>query len=171
LKVSLQRFFDAKHKSGVVVREWELIRRRRINLSKTKQMRQTGGAEDDPPDSDPPQDIFGIALSGGGIRSATFNLGFLRALNARGLLRKADYLSTVSGGGYIGAYVQEHLRTTGSYATLFVRKEMERLRDNGDYLRPGKGVRKWFENINFIIAVVGMTLLHLLWYLLLPPSL
>uniref|UniRef100_UPI0025F89493 patatin-like phospholipase family protein n=1 Tax=Thiocapsa sp. TaxID=2024551 RepID=UPI0025F89493 len=44
----------------------------------------------------------GLALSGGGIRSATFALGAMQALAARGLLEKFDYLSTVSGGGYIG---------------------------------------------------------------------
>jgi hypothetical protein len=41
-------------------------------------------------------------LSGGGIRSATFNLGLIQLLNKVGLLKKVDYLSTVSGGGYIG---------------------------------------------------------------------
>lgn len=47
--------------------------------------------------------LVGLALSGGGIRSATFSLGIMQALVARGLLRKVDYLSTVSGGGYIGS--------------------------------------------------------------------
>jgi hypothetical protein len=63
---------------------------------------------------------WGLALSGGGIRSATFSLGVLQALvKARSpgtaadrgaeagntaLLRQFDYLSTVSGGGYIGSF-------------------------------------------------------------------
>lgn len=46
--------------------------------------------------------VSGIALSGGGIRSASFALGVLQALSYRGWLSKIDYLSTVSGGGYIG---------------------------------------------------------------------
>lgn len=46
--------------------------------------------------------LAGLAISGGGIRSATFNLGVLQALERRGLLPRMDYLSTVSGGGYIG---------------------------------------------------------------------
>lgn len=50
------------------------------------------------------QDYFGLALSGGGIRSATFNLGLLQALADKGVLKHTDYLSTVSGGGYIGAF-------------------------------------------------------------------
>jgi hypothetical protein len=49
-------------------------------------------------------DLFGIALSGGGIRSATFNLGLLQGLQKTGLLKELDYVSTVSGGGYIGGF-------------------------------------------------------------------
>ena len=52
----------------------------------------------------PPRDLFGLALSGGGIRSATFNLGLLQGLHEMKLLPAFDYLSTVSGGGYVGAW-------------------------------------------------------------------
>jgi hypothetical protein len=45
----------------------------------------------------------GIALSGGGIRSASFGLGILQALAKGEWLREFDYLSTVSGGGYTGS--------------------------------------------------------------------
>ena len=45
--------------------------------------------------------LMGLCLSGGGIRSATFNLGVLQALAELNLLRCFDYLSSVSGGGYI----------------------------------------------------------------------
>ena len=45
--------------------------------------------------------LQGICLSGGGIRSATFNLGILQGLAELGILHKFDYLSSVSGGGYI----------------------------------------------------------------------
>lgn len=50
----------------------------------------------------PNDDAVGLSLSGGGIRSATFNLGVLQALHRHGLLKYVDYLSTVSGGGFIG---------------------------------------------------------------------
>ena len=46
--------------------------------------------------------VLGLALSGGGIRSASFALGVLQCLHNDGLLKHFDYLSTVSGGGYIG---------------------------------------------------------------------
>ncbi|HTA22597.1 MAG TPA: patatin-like phospholipase family protein [Terriglobales bacterium] len=49
--------------------------------------------------------LIGLAFSGGGIRSATFNLGILQGLARNKLLGKFDYLSTVSGGGYIGSWL------------------------------------------------------------------
>ncbi|MBU0682568.1 MAG: patatin-like phospholipase family protein [Proteobacteria bacterium] len=47
--------------------------------------------------------LIGLALSGGGIRSATTNIGVLQGLSEKRVLPLVDYLSTVSGGGYIGA--------------------------------------------------------------------
>src|ERR1700733_15664824 len=49
----------------------------------------------------PGSNVIGLALSGGGIRSAAFCLGAMQTLDVRGLIGKLDYLSTVSGGGYI----------------------------------------------------------------------
>lgn len=49
--------------------------------------------------------LIGLAFSGGGIRSATFNLGIIQALAKKKLLNKFDYLSTVSGGSYIGSWL------------------------------------------------------------------
>jgi len=46
-----------------------------------------------------------LCLSGGGIRSATFNLGILQGLAQSGLLSRFHYLSTVSGGGFVGAWL------------------------------------------------------------------
>src|SRR5262245_60474718 len=51
------------------------------------------------------KELFGLALSGGGIRSATFSLGVLQALAQRKRIGNIDYISTVSGGGYIGAWL------------------------------------------------------------------
>ncbi|HYS14655.1 MAG TPA: patatin-like phospholipase family protein [Burkholderiaceae bacterium] len=47
----------------------------------------------------------GLAFSGGGIRSAIFSLGLAQALAQRRLFPQVDYLSTVSGGGYTGAFL------------------------------------------------------------------
>jgi len=56
------------------------------------------------------QAMIGLAFSGGGIRSATFNLGIIQGLARRGLLKHIDYLSTVSGGGYIGSWYMAFLK-------------------------------------------------------------
>src|SRR5579872_1815198 len=56
---------------------------------------------------------LGLAFSGGGIRSATFNLGVLQALAEIGALNSVDYLSTVSGGGYIGSWLHALVRRRG----------------------------------------------------------
>jgi hypothetical protein len=50
-------------------------------------------------------DLAALCLSGGGIRSATFALGVLQGLARFGLLGQFHYLSTVSGGGYIGSWL------------------------------------------------------------------
>ena len=62
--------------------------------------------------------LFGIALSGGGIRSATFALGVLQALADRHILSFADYLSTVSGGGYIGSWLLAWTKRRGSILSV-----------------------------------------------------
>jgi Patatin-like phospholipase len=51
-----------------------------------------------------PKELAGIALSGGGIRAATSGLGVLQALKKLGMLSAFDYLSTVSGGGFVGGW-------------------------------------------------------------------
>src|SRR5580658_767791 len=54
-----------------------------------------------------------LCISGGGIRSATFALGALQALAEKGLLHQFDYLSTVSGGGYIGGWLTAWIKREG----------------------------------------------------------
>ena len=47
-------------------------------------------------------DLSGLSCSGGGVRSAAFCLGVLQGIQSKGIIGQVDYLSTVSGGGYIG---------------------------------------------------------------------
>ena len=61
---------------------------------------------------DPKPEAQGVCCSGGGIRSAAFNLGALQSLQDRGELQKADYLAAVSGGSYIAA-AHSMVGTTG----------------------------------------------------------
>ncbi len=69
--------------------------------------------------------LIGLAFSGGGIRSATFNLGVLQLPAERNILSRVDYLSTVSGGGYIGSWAASWIKRTGS-----VHKVEDRLNPN-----------------------------------------
>ena len=101
------------------------------------------------------ESLTGLAFSGGGIRSATFNLGILQALASARLLRTFDYISTVSGGGYIGGWlmawmhhqeigvqaVEEKLSTPPvSPGESSDPPEVRFLRDYSNYLTPRKGV-------------------------------
>lgn len=71
------------------------------------------------PQNYPPSDgndLVGVALSGGGIRSSMFNLGLLQAFQRSGLMKHVDYLSSVSGGGYTNGYYSTlgHFRHLGN---------------------------------------------------------
>jgi hypothetical protein len=59
-------------------------------------------------------DGVGLALSGGGIRTASFALGVVQVLLNEDLLKRIDYLSTVSGGGYLGSAISWWLHQMAS---------------------------------------------------------
>jgi hypothetical protein len=81
-----------------------------------------------------PQGLVGLALSGGGIRSATFNLGVLQALQRARLLTTVDYLSTVSGGGYIGGWWSAWLTRT--------------VRNGSDSFPPREAIETWRHDVH-----------------------
>lgn len=66
-----------------------------------------------------------VCLSGGGVRSATFALGVLQGLAHIGVLRKVDYLSTVSGGGYIGGWLTAWLHRAGPRGQAEVMRQLD----------------------------------------------
>ena len=134
------------------------------------------------------QQMAGLALSGGGIRSATFNLGVLQALADLELLSKFHYLSTVSGGGYIGGWlskwihgepggveaVEKKLRSAGDGpAPRSEPPEVQFLRKYSNYLTPKSGlftadtwtlICTYVRNtlLNMTMLVTWMALLFLL---------
>ncbi len=96
----------------------------------------------------------GLALSGGGMRSATFSLGFLQALAKLKLLREIDFLSTVSGGSYVGGFLgalfsrtrtDDGRRAWDPEAELTnpESKVLHWLRNNGRYLSPAGASDGW----------------------------
>jgi hypothetical protein len=95
--------------------------------------------------------LAALCLSGGGIRSASFALGALQALARAGVLTHFHYLSTVSGGGYIGAWLTAFRRRAGSDADVLSAlnqledegqepAEIDALRANSNYLTPKLGI-------------------------------
>jgi patatin-like phospholipase len=90
--------------------------------------------------------LAGLALSGGGIRSSAFCLGALQALNEAGVLAQVDYLSTVSGGGYIGCSLSAGLESTRGkfpFESRVVEDEtpsLQHLRDHSNYLFPAGAI-------------------------------
>ena len=90
-----------EHPRDFVDDELDVIVKRRKRLSETLH-----GCPKEPKDHNEKEEtrytLFGLSLSGGGIRSCLFNLGILQEMSRLGLLKAVDILSTVSGGGYIG---------------------------------------------------------------------
>src|SRR6266436_1727665 len=89
----------------------------------------------------------GLAFSGGGIRSATINLGILQGLAKYGLLKRIDYLSTVSGGGFIGGWLIRWIYERGIADVEQRLGDVTRepapvtfLRDYSNYLTPRTGL-------------------------------
>ena len=120
-----------------------------------KQIESSRSLRLDPNESRPAaaDSMIGLAFSGGGIRSASFNLGVLQALAKARLLRSFDYISTVSGGGYIGSWLMgwmhhqqcgvKRIETylAGNERTPRTeRPEVHFLRDYSNYLTPRRGL-------------------------------
>jgi hypothetical protein len=89
-----------------------------------------------------------LCLSGGGIRSAAFALGVLQGLSRKRLLTGFNYLSTVSGGGYIGGWLQRWIHAQDNNAKTV----MDAL---ADVVEPAE-VSALRENSNFITPRVGL---------------
>lgn len=140
--------------------EWRRIHRRRYLAGLTDK----DAGEDEP--ASRPDDLVGLGLSGGGIRSAVFNLGLLQGLRFYDVLRRVDYLSTVSGGGYVGSsmtwfgsvlgrdfpYIADDDDSQGKRDDA--RKRLQYLRAHGSYLVPGDGLNLW----SLIAAIVAGSL-------------
>lgn len=94
---------------------------------------------------DDPPSRLGVGISGGGIRSATFALGFFQTLASNDCTKHIDYLSTVSGGGYFGGFFGALFRRDNVHSHDDVKSILEPhaqtdvlryLRENGSYLAP-----------------------------------
>ncbi|GAV21414.1 patatin-like phospholipase [Mariprofundus micogutta] len=124
--------------------------------------------------------LCGLAFSGGGIRSSTFSLGVMQALAEKGLLKKFHYLSTVSGGGYIGSALtwlmnskdgNDFLRfNAGDKFPLkndnqqddISKRLLRHMRQGSNYLTPGGGI----SMASLLAVILRGSLLSLLVYII-----
>ncbi len=167
----------------LLAQEIPAIRRRRF--LQTKNDYTFDPIEDDPYEWAQKKNLQGICFSGGGIRSATLNLGILQGLADRGMLGRFDYLSSVSGGGYIHEWFAAWVKREGLGE---VEKKLKPLPDSGqpchpepirwlrrysNYLTPQKGfltgdtwvaVAIWFRN-TFLNQLILVSILFLLLHL------
>ena len=125
--------------------------------------------------------LSALCLSGGGIRSAVFSLGVVQGLARRGLLKKFDYLSTVSGGGYMGGLlsawihrdprgidgVTEKLGGTipGARKLQPEAAPLVHLRSFSNYLTPKLGI---LSTDSWTLISILLRNLYIYWLVLLP---
>jgi hypothetical protein len=125
-----------------------------------------------------PQPLAALCISGGGIRSATFALGVIQGLAERGLLPRFDYLSTVSGGGYIGGWLtawSHRVGGIGSVASRLCRdapappagglNPLHYLREYNSYMSPRTGL---FSNDVWTLVAIFVRNILLNWTVLIP---
>jgi hypothetical protein len=137
------------------------------------------------------EELTGVCFSGGGIRSATFNLGVIQGLAQLGMLPHIDYLSTVSGGGYIHEFLAGWILRNGNQKSVVrelipqsepgclprAPEPIQWLKRYASYLTPRRGIFStdtwtmlaiWFRNtvLNQIPILAsfgfGLFLVHLL---------
>ncbi|WP_341502551.1 hypothetical protein [Gallaecimonas sp. GXIMD4217] len=125
---------------------------------------------------DPGREQLGLAFSGGGIRSACFQLGVLQGMVDKGWLNRVDYLSSVSGGGYTAGSLQWRKRDRWDDGGLFELPFLNWLRAHASYLVAGKDVggatlgAAIFASVLFSLMVLLPMLLAVLWLAGLPHS-
>ena len=124
------------------IAESQRWRRKIKGAKKTWENAKTAGQDADPQQRAAAMDLYGLTFSGGGIRSATFGLGILQKLAEIGLLSRFDYISTVSGGGYIGSWFETWIQRSGSMSKVMDRLCPDKSADPmSDELRPIRWLR------------------------------
>jgi hypothetical protein len=127
------------------------------------------------------RELSALCFSGGGIRSATFNLGVLQALANLGVLKHFDYLSSVSGGGYIAGWLKAWMhreplpqvveqlarpaRMAGFRPLAPEPRPIDHLREYSNYLTPRLG---FFSADTWSAAAMIVRNLLLNWLVLVP---
>ena len=182
--VSYDELVDANRAARIDPRSAQVLEREKVYVEAWRRAANVGRAP-----RNVERDFAGLALSGGGIRSATFALGVTQAFAAQDLMRRFDYLSTVSGGGYLGSsltWLTRDAHAAGGAGSKFSMEparfpypidppgqQTERrgtpaqdaqliyLRQHGKYLTPGRGI----DLVSAIAVVLRGLMLNLLVWL------
>jgi hypothetical protein len=122
-----------------------------------------------------------LCFSGGGIRSATFGLGVLQGLARLGLVGEFDYISTVSGGGYLGSWLSAWIHRKGlkKVQKQLVNEQppsplapepdpIVHLRSYSNYMSPKLG---FLSADTWTLVAIFIRNLILNWLVLIPPIL
>ncbi|MFQ5775690.1 MAG: patatin-like phospholipase family protein [Kiloniellaceae bacterium] len=138
--------------------------------SNSEAARGTDGDDDNPPDA-AHYGLVGLALSGGGVRSATFCLGAIQALARWDVFPKIDYLSTVSGGGFTGSCISS-LYADGNPEFPFRHTPgvpesavLRHLRNYSNYLAP-RGFMDYLKTPGLLLRGILANLLVILPYVI-----
>ena len=155
----------------VVSAEHEILR-----AAITKSEGASGSSLDAIEQKQPP--FTALCISGGGIRSATFGLGAIQGLAEKGILEEFDYLSTVSGGGYIGSWLTCWKQRAGGIDRIIsgLRPQapkrlpgdidpIEHLREYNNYLSPKLG---FFSADTWTLVATVVRNMTLNWLVLVP---
>jgi hypothetical protein len=178
-----------------VLPQWQVLREEYAELTGDEEWLAEDAVLDDPARSERDklrrlvarihsreEGLSALCFSGGGIRSATFNLGVLQGLTDAGVLGRFDYLSSVSGGGYVSSWLAGWIRRAGGvekvtpYLTEPTKGEevnvlkpeaypVQFLRRYSNYLTPRLGV---FSPDTWTIVAIVLRNLLLNWLVFVP---
>lgn len=171
---SVYETVDGAHEEGTAFIVPRSNARRKLRSRLDQSPDEAGAEERAPVHVEEGSNLTGIALSGGGVRSAAFCLGVLQALDALtddgappsgntpetqrepSVIDALDYMSAVSGGGYIAASTVACM-VQGDRTFPFASKldaqetpEIKHLRDNSNFLVP-KGFADYAVNLTIVL--------------------
>jgi hypothetical protein len=114
--------------------------------------------------------LTGLVLSGGGIRSAALCLGAMQALDAHGLMSKFDYVSSVSGGAYIGLSMAAAMSENATEIFPFASKSCEgeaaavqHIRDHSNFILPQGPLTVFSTIVVYLRGILSNVVLLLPW--------
>lgn len=100
--------------------------------------------------------LAALCLSGGGERSAAFCLGVIQSLAKEKLLDRFEYLSTVSGGGYIGGWLSRWIHAVGGDVARVQDLLASSRTTSDDPAREAPEIRRLRARSNYLTPRVGL---------------